>query len=68
MADDHDAFLLLFGSRASRDEESTQAIRRITGGPLGKRQVEQLAARAAVDFEAFYSQPTRSQATVTEGE
>jgi AcrR family transcriptional regulator len=30
VADDHDAFLLLFGSRASRDEESTLAIRRIT--------------------------------------
>ncbi len=28
--DDHDAFLLLFGSRASRDEESVIAIRRIT--------------------------------------
>ena len=32
VADDHAAFLLLFGSRASRDEESTQAIRRITAG------------------------------------
>lgn len=32
VADDHDAFLLLFGSRASRDEESTLAIRRITAG------------------------------------
>ena len=30
VSDDHDAFLLLFGSRASRDEESTEAIRRIT--------------------------------------
>jgi AcrR family transcriptional regulator len=30
VAEDHDAFLLLFGSRASRDEESTLAIRRIT--------------------------------------
>jgi AcrR family transcriptional regulator len=30
VADDHDAFLLLFGSRASRDEESTIAVRRIT--------------------------------------
>src|SRR4029079_15890834 len=27
VADDHDAFLLLFGSRASRDEGSTQAAR-----------------------------------------
>jgi AcrR family transcriptional regulator len=30
VAEDHDAFLLLFGSRANRDEESTVAIRRIT--------------------------------------
>lgn len=30
VAHDHDAFLLLFGSRASRDEEATTAIRRIT--------------------------------------
>ena len=30
VADDHDAFLLLFGLRANRDEESTVAIRRIT--------------------------------------
>ena len=30
VAEDHDAFLLLFGSRANRDEESTTTIRRIT--------------------------------------
>lgn len=30
VAEDHDAFLLLFGLRANRDEESTSAIRRIT--------------------------------------
>jgi AcrR family transcriptional regulator len=30
VAEDHDAFLLLFGSRASRDDESTLAIRKIT--------------------------------------
>ena len=30
VAEDHDAFLLLFGSRANRDEESTATIRRIT--------------------------------------
>jgi len=30
VAEDHEAFLLLFGSRANRDEESTAAIRRIT--------------------------------------
>lgn len=30
VADDHDAFLLLFGSRANRDEASTAAIRKLT--------------------------------------
>ena len=30
VANDHDAFLLLFGSRANRDEESTATIRRLT--------------------------------------
>ena len=30
VANDHDAFLLLFGSRANRDEESVATIRRIT--------------------------------------
>ena len=30
VANDLDAFLVLFGSRASRDEESVQAVRRIT--------------------------------------
>lgn len=49
-------------------EDASEAIRRITGVRLGKRQLEQLAARAAADFEAFYTQPTRSQATVTEGD
>lgn len=48
--------------------DATDAIRRITGVLLGKRQLEQLAARAAADFEAFYTQPTRSQAAVTEGD
>jgi AcrR family transcriptional regulator len=32
VAHDHDAFLLLFGSRANRDDQSTTAIRRITAG------------------------------------
>ena len=36
-------------------EEATLALARQTGVGLGKRQVEQLAARAAVDFEAFYA-------------
>ena len=32
-----------------------QAIERATGQQLGKRQVEDLAGRAAVDLEAFYA-------------
>lgn len=35
---------------------AVQGIERATGQQLGKRQVEDLAARAAVDFEAFYAQ------------
>lgn len=49
-------------SRGSFDE-AREAIRRASGVRLGKRQLEQLTARAAADFEAFYSQPTRSQTT-----
>ena len=37
-------------------EDATEQVRRITGSQLGKRQVEELALRAAVDFEAFYEQ------------
>lgn len=49
-------------------QDATDAIRRVSGVRLGKRQLEQLAARAAADFETFYSQPSRSQATITEGD
>ena len=49
-------------------EDARDAVRRACGVRLGKRQLEQLAARAAADFEAFYSHPARSQATVTEGD
>jgi len=35
-------------------EDARDAIGRHTGVDLGKRQVEELARRAAVDFEAFY--------------
>jgi hypothetical protein len=42
-------------SRGSFDGAS-QAIERATGTRLGKRQLEELASKAAVDFEAFYSQ------------
>jgi AcrR family transcriptional regulator len=30
VAEDHDAFLLLFGSRSNRDEDATKAVRRVT--------------------------------------
>jgi len=43
-----------------------EAIERATGQHLGKRQVEELAARAAVDFEAFYAQAPRPQAKPTD--
>jgi hypothetical protein len=49
-------------------EDASDAIRRVSGVRLGKRQLEQLAARAAADFEAFYCHPSRNQATVTEGD
>ena len=41
-------------SRGSFDE-AVQALERATGQKVGKRQVEDLAARAAVDFEDFYA-------------
>src|SRR5512144_1643629 len=41
-------------SRGSFDD-ATATIRRATGAELGKRQVEQLAARAATDVEEFYA-------------
>jgi hypothetical protein len=49
-------------------QDASDAIARACGVRLGKRQLEQLAARAAADFEAFYTQPTRSQATVKQGD
>src|SRR5665811_2064213 len=49
-------------------EDASDAIRRITGVRLGKRQLEQLAARAAADFETFYAQPARSQAAAAQGD
>lgn len=41
-------------SRGSFDQ-TVEAIARATGQHLGKRQVEDLAGRAAVDFDAFYA-------------
>jgi hypothetical protein len=40
-------------------EQAVQAIQRITGQRLGKRQVQQLASRAAGDVDRFYAQPRR---------
>jgi len=37
-------------------EHATGQVRERTGLALGKRQVEELAVRAAVDFEAFYAE------------
>jgi hypothetical protein len=37
-------------------DDAGEAIERATGVRVGKRQVEQLAERAAVDFDAFYAQ------------
>jgi hypothetical protein len=42
-------------SRGSFDG-TVEAIERSTGQRLGKRQVEDLASRAAIDFDAFYTQ------------
>ena len=41
-------------------EEATSQVRERTGLALGKRQVEELAVRAAVDFESFYATRARS--------
>ncbi len=43
-------------------EEAREAIHRATGVTCGKRQVEELAARCAVDFEAFYENASRTPA------
>lgn len=46
---------------ASRDsyDEGVAAIERQTGQKLGKRQVEELAIRSSVDFDAFYALTSR---------
>jgi hypothetical protein len=46
------------GSRGSF-AEAVSSLARVTGQPVGKRQVEELCRRAAVDVEAFYSVPRR---------
>jgi len=47
-------------------EEAKAAIERSTGVGLAKRQVEQLACRAACDVEGFYDRVTREPAEVTD--
>jgi hypothetical protein len=42
-------------------DDTLCAIERATGQKLGKRQVENLAARAAVDFDAFYARQRDQQ-------
>jgi hypothetical protein len=49
-------------SRGSFDDATGQARER-TGLGLGKRQVEQLAVRAAVDFEEFYASASKDRST-----
>ncbi len=46
------------GSRGSF-AEAVSSMARVTGQPVGKRQVEELCRRAAVDVQAFYSVPRR---------
>jgi hypothetical protein len=48
-------FAAVEAARGSFDDV-TDAIERATGVRLGKRQVEELASRAAVDFDDFYAQ------------
>ncbi len=40
-------------------DEATMTIRAASGANVGKRQVEELARRAAVDFEGFYESSSR---------
>lgn len=47
-------------------EEARDAVQRSCGVTLGKRQVEQLAVRSAVDFEAFYDQLSHPQSSVND--
>jgi Uncharacterised protein family (UPF0236) len=42
-------------------DAATEQVREVTGAPVGKRQVEQLAVRAAFDFEAFYAAQARAK-------
>lgn len=52
-------------SRGSFDD-AVEAIRGATGVQVGKRQVEELAGRAAIDFEPFYAASPRPTAEAGE--
>ena len=52
----------LEATRGSYDDAAA-AIARATGQNVGKRQVEELVQRAAVDFDAFYTEASRPQAS-----
>ena len=45
-------------------EQAQEAVERTTGQRVGKRQVEQLAQRAAVDFQEFYEVSPRQRTVV----
>lgn len=47
-------------------DDAVAAIERAAGIKIGKRQVEELTARAAVDVEAFYEQRRRAQGEAAE--
>ncbi|HYB25299.1 MAG TPA: ISKra4 family transposase [Solirubrobacteraceae bacterium] len=47
--------LAAVGSSKGSFEEATEQVREITGLEISKRQVEELARAAAVDFDAFYA-------------
>ena len=47
-------------------EQTVDAIERVTGVRLGKRQVQELTARAAVDIDAFYLTRDLPPASVTD--
>ena len=59
--------LAALGTPQGSFEDLREQIRRHTGVEIGKRQVEELALRAAVDFEAFYRQRERDSEERREG-
>ena len=56
VADDHDSFLLLFGTQANRDAASTAAIRRMTA-----ETADAIAPLIAVDIDPEYQRTARAR-------